>query len=124
MTDTRLPDRWLLGPLVRIKATAFRSYTCALMWSVANRTDGVIRPEDLAYIPGFDPADIPELIGFDLWEPRVHQRGDSWLIMDFKSTQTSRAEHESLERARAKDRERKAKARANKKPESGGKSGG
>jgi hypothetical protein len=122
MTDARLPDRWLLGPLVRLKPTAFRSYVCALMWSVTNRTDGVIRPEDLAYIPGFDPGDIPELVGADLLAQ--HPVADWWLITDFKATQTSRAEWESWERRRAWDRDRKAKARGAEKDVSGGKSRG
>ena len=33
------------------------------MWSVANRTDGMIEPRDLSHIPNLDRADIPELIG-------------------------------------------------------------
>jgi hypothetical protein len=135
MTDTRLPSEWLLGRLVRLKPSAFRSYVCALMWSVANRTDGRIESADLAYIPGFDAADIPELIGSDLWALRVSRgqsggqspgqsAGNWWLIVDFRATQTSRSEHESLERARAKDRERKAKKRAEAKALSGRQSGG
>lgn len=110
MTDARLPDRWLLGPLLRVDVSAFRSFVCSLTWSVANRTDGVIRATDVRHIPGFDAADIPELMAWDLWHP--HGLGEAWLIAEFRATQTSRAEHESLARKRASDRERKAKKRA------------
>jgi len=112
MTDTRLPSEWLLSPLVRMKATAFRSYVCALMWSVANRTDGVIKPEDLAYIPGFDPGDMRELMATGAWKQRKGPFGEWWQIADFKRTQTSRAEHEVLENARRREREKKQRQRA------------
>jgi hypothetical protein len=78
------------------------------MWSVENRTDGVIEPEDLGLIPGFTRCTEDELVAAGLWT-QIERR---WLISEFSSTQTTRAEHEILERARTREREKKARQRA------------
>jgi hypothetical protein len=112
MTNANLPERWLNDLRFRrdqLSDTAFRGYVNALMWSVANRTEGVIRPQDLKYLPDFGRAVIPELIGDDLWEPRGSDRG--WLIVDFATTQTGKDLLEKYEREKAYDRKRKALAR-------------
>jgi len=103
--------------------SGYRSYIAALMYSVANRTDGAIEKSDLPHIPNFDSADIPELVGGDLLEPRA----DAWLIADYSATQSSRSLLESYEHRKAWDRDRKAKqasARHTAQRNSGGVSGG
>ncbi|VBA47905.1 hypothetical protein LAUMK41_00634 [Mycobacterium attenuatum] len=113
MTDAHLPDRWLSDRRFRrprLSDSAYRSYMQALMFAVGNRTEGIIEPSDLPFIPDFDPADIPELIGGDLWEP--HGRaGERWLMVDFAQTQTGRDLLEMYEKRKAWDRSRKAKQR-------------
>jgi hypothetical protein len=42
-----------------------------LAWSVTNRTDGVIEPEDLALIPNFAKDAVKGFIGIGLWAPRA-----------------------------------------------------
>jgi hypothetical protein len=90
MTNANLPERWLNDMRFRRKRLsdgAYRSYMQALMWSVANRTEGIIERGDLEDIPDFDPADVRELMGEGLWQPRGPDRG--WLIADFSTTQTA-----------------------------------
>jgi hypothetical protein len=109
MTDTRLPDRWLTDRRIqRLTDRAYRAFFNALMWSVANRTDGIIEPEDLALIPGFTPCVEDELVAAGVWI----ERNEGWLIADFGGTQTTRAEHQLLEHMRTKAREKKARQRA------------
>jgi hypothetical protein len=109
MTDAHLPDRWLNDRRFRSKRlsdAAYRSYMNALVWSVANRTEGIITRGDLEDIPDFNPAVVPELMGGDLWD--VLGAGDRWLIHDFETTQTGRNLLESYEKRKAWDRKRKA----------------
>jgi hypothetical protein len=110
VTNANLPERWLNDLRFRrdqLSDAAYRGYMNALMWSVANRTDGVIRPQDLKYIPDFDHGVIRGLVNDDLWQPRGPNRG--WLIADFATTQTSRDLVEKYEREKALDRARKAR---------------
>jgi hypothetical protein len=128
MTNANLPDRWLSDRRFRrehLSDPAFRAYVNALMWAVGNRTEGVIEPADLKYIPDFDRAVIPQLERGDLWAKRGAERG--WLIADFATTQTGKDLLESYERRKAWDRQRKAKAQKAKiqaQSESAGKSSG
>ncbi|MDO3100828.1 hypothetical protein P5V93_13005 [Mycobacteroides abscessus subsp. abscessus] len=113
MTDARFPDRWLHDRRMnRLSDGHFRSYVLSLIYAVSNRTDGVVEPEDLATIPKFAPGASKAFVENELWRPR----GNGWLIIDFESTQSSRAALEASEQARNQarinDRERKAKARA------------
>jgi hypothetical protein len=115
MSNANLPDRWLVDRRFRrdqLSDSAYRSYMSALMWAVANRTDGMVEPRDLPHIPNLDPTDIPELIGDDLLELRGRDRG--WFISDYPTTQSSRNLLESYERKKAWDRNRKARATAKK----------
>jgi hypothetical protein len=68
----------------------------------------VIEHRDIEDIPGFDPSCVPPFVDAGLWA-RID---DGWLIADFLSTQTTRAELEQRERNRVKERERKARYRA------------
>lgn len=132
MTDAHLPERWLNDRRFRsrrLSDAGYRSYMNALIWSVANRTEGVIDRGDLEDIPDFNPAVVPELMGDDLWEPLGV--GDRWLISDFETTQTGRDLLASAEKRRAWDRRRKARDRKDRlaaqladDDDSGGSSGG
>ena len=62
MTDARLPEPWLSDRrLSRLSDAHYRSYIQALLFSVSNRTDGVIEPDD-------QPA---------VMQPRVTQRDET-----------------------------------------------
>jgi hypothetical protein len=109
MTDTRLPERFLTDRRIRRLSDAeFRSYVNALVWSVANRTDGVLHDEDLPLIPDVDAAHSAVLAKVELWR-RDRAR---WLIVDYTATQTSKHELEVLDNARRREREKKARQRA------------
>ena len=93
----------------RLSDREWRSYTHALMWSVANRTDGVIEHRDIEDIPGFDPSCVPPFVDAGLWS-RID---DGWLIVDYLSTQSSRAqlERDDLNRERNRERQRRHRAK-------------
>ena len=110
MTDARLPERWLNArKFRRLSDREWRSYTHPLMWSVANRTDGVIEHRDIEDIPDFDPSCVPPFVDGGLWS-RID---DGWLIVDFLSTQSSRAqlERDDLNRERNRERQRRLRAK-------------
>lgn len=112
MTDTRLPESYLMDRrLARLTPEEFRGYISALMWTVANRTNGRIEPDDLALIPWFTGAAITryELLG--LW---AEQGTDGWVIIDWEANQTSRNDLEVLDRARQAERDKKRRQRAEK----------
>lgn len=111
MTDCRMPERWLSDRrLLRLSGDAFKLLGIAMMFSVANRTDGVIDDDDVALLPGVDGAYFAELESNDL----VECTPTGWFLLDFASTQTSREELEKNEESRRLDRERKARERAEK----------
>ena len=115
-----MPDRYLLDRrFVRLPDEHFRSYVLALMWSVSNRTDGEILPDDLGLIPGFRDGSARTLVTEGLWTPREH----GWQITDYMDTQTTRAQFQAMEAKRATDRARQARNRA-KQSGDGGPDGG
>ena len=117
MTDARFPDRWLSDRrLRRLSDAHFRTFVTALIWAVANRTDGVIEREDLALIPNFAANAVREFVDAGLWTPLEQ----GWLITDFMETQTSRAQLQHLEVERTKERDKKARQRAAGKADAGG----
>jgi hypothetical protein len=83
----------------------FRLYAIALMWSVSNRTDGVVEDADLGLLVGVDASAAGELVESGLWR-RVGANGGRYVIVDFASTQTPRDQLEGLERKRQQDRAR------------------
>jgi hypothetical protein len=89
----------------------FRSFVTSLVWSVTNRTDGVIEPEDLELIPRFATDSVRNLLAAGLWEPRGGS-GRGWQIIDFAATQTTAVQLRHLEDNRAKEREKRARQRA------------
>lgn len=109
--DARMPERYLVDRrIVRLPHPARSSYFMATLWSVSNRTDGRIERDDLALIPTFEPTCVDALVAASLWEQ--DDTGDAWMIADYMSTQTSRADFEVLENARRADREKKRRQRA------------
>jgi hypothetical protein len=117
MTDARLPERWLNDRrLQRLTPEHYRSYVNALLWSVANRTDGRIEQEDLGLIPHWSANAAKAFVDAGLFTPQ--SRG--WLIADYAATQTSRDELATLDELRAREREKKARQRAKKKESPGG----
>ena len=103
------PSRWLSDRrLQRLSDAHFRAFVTALVWAVANRTDGVIEREDLALIPNFAPCAVKALVDAGLWTPLAQ----GWCISDFGATQTSREQLAAAEVARVRERDKKARQRA------------
>lgn len=111
MTDARLPAYWLNDlRFDDIGAEAFRLYAAALMWSVSNRTDGLIEDRRLRRLPWTDPACAAELAEVGLWE----RRGEGWFIVDFAKTQTSKLQLDAIDAKKVSERERVKKYRDSK----------
>jgi hypothetical protein len=109
MTDARLPERFLTDRRIRrLSDPEFRTYVNAMVWSVANRTDGVLYVDEPDLIPDVDAAHASAMAKAELWR----RDADRWLIVDFAATQTSRHELEVLDNVRRRDREKKARQRA------------
>lgn len=109
MTDARFPERWLSDKrIMRLSPEHFRAFMTSLAWSVSNRTDGVIEPDDLPLIPHFLMGSAQAFIDAGLWGVREH----GWRIWDYETTQTTARQLAHLEAVRAKDRERQARHRA------------
>lgn len=111
VTDVRLPEKWLNDRrLVKLSDPAYRLFVASLLWSVTNRTDGMIETADLPTIPHVDTSHVSELVAGRLWR----DISGGWVIADYSATQTARGELERLETIRRGDRERKARERATK----------
>lgn len=109
MTDARFPERYLSDRRVlRLTADEFRGWAFATIWSVSNRTDGVILSDELPLIPFMKDPTAQKLEACGLW----NAVDDGWTIADFSQSQTSRHELEVLDNARRRDREKKARQRA------------
>ena len=112
MTDARFPERWLNNAqLQSVSASAYRLYGNALMWAVANRTDGHLPSTALAMIPHATKEDAGELETVSLW---LDDGAGGWLIVGYEHTQTTRAQLEAAEQARAHERDKKARQRKHK----------
>ncbi|EPQ76924.1 hypothetical protein [Mycobacterium marinum] len=109
MTDARFPDRWLSDRRIqRLSDAHFRAFITSLAWSVSNRTDGLIEPEDLGLIPNFAAASAKAFVDAGLWTPL----DKGWRITDYMSTQTSSDQLAAADAARVREREKKARQRA------------
>lgn len=103
MTDARFPERWLNDRRVlRLSDVDFRTFVTTLVWSVANRTDGRLEPDDLALLPGARDA-APRLTQAGLWETT----NGTVTIIDYDDTQTSSEQFDAIDERRRRDRERK-----------------
>ena len=108
MTDARLPESLLMDRNVNtLPAEAWRSYTHSLMWSVSNRTDGIILTGELGMIPMFRAGDEIILEKAGLWTRLDHV----WKITRFELEQTTRQQLEASERGRLADRDRQRRHR-------------
>lgn len=109
MTDARFPERWLNDRRFnRLTDAAYRTYAMALIWSVANRTDGQLDDADIQLIPRYSNESVRTLESEGLWE----RCSTGWLIVDFPDTQTSRDELVVLENNRRRVRDKKRRQRA------------
>lgn len=115
MTDARHPERWLNDRRIQqLSSEAFFAFSNALLWSVSNRTDGIIKHADLELIPRCKSGHADELVESKLWK----QRRDGWLIVDYRATQRSRKQLENDDKYRERERERVARVRAYKREQS------
>jgi hypothetical protein len=111
VTDARYPERWLNDRrILRLSDPAFRLFVTALVWSVANRTEGVIDEADLSLIPQVDGDRSAELAKAGLW----HREHDTWVIDCFADSQTSKSQLDGLDLKRRQDALRAATYRARK----------
>lgn len=114
MTDARFPDRWLNDRrILRLSPEHFRAFVLSLTWTVSNRTDGRVEVEDLDMMPACSVDTAAALVDAGLWEPA--DDGTGWQIVDFLSTQTSRAQLEGLELKKRQDADRAKNYRQRKK---------
>lgn len=115
MSDLRFPYRWIADRRLNgLSDGAFRGFVNSFVWSVEQRTDGMIQADDVQLIPRLRQEHIDEFVRREVW---LSTGPDMWLIVDYVGTQTTRAEFEVLENARRTDREKKARLRAKKKAE-------
>jgi hypothetical protein len=116
MTDARMPERLLVDRRFRrLSDSAFRLYWLAMLWSVSNRTEGVICDDDLPDLTalGVDIGLIPDLAKTD--PPLWRHHADCWLICDYERDQTSAHVLDVMDNVRRAEREKKARQRARKK---------
>lgn len=103
MTDARFPERWLNDRRFRrLSADEFRTFSMALLWTVANRTDGELLAEDLPYIPDAVADHAGRLVEVGLWAPTRA----GWFILDFEGTQTSKGQLDGLDARKRQDADR------------------
>lgn len=108
MTDTRMPQRWITDTrFTRLSGDAFKLFTFGLMFSVANRREGLLLDDDLPDLPRVSLDRASELERAGLWT----RESAGWRIAEHAATQTSITELEAAERARIAARERKARQR-------------
>jgi hypothetical protein len=96
----------------RLSADLYRAYSMSLLYAVSNRTDGYLTADDLDAVPHFKTEHVGSLVSAGLW---TADDAGGWVITDYMTTQTSKAQLEAAEIARAKDADRKARERAAKK---------
>lgn len=109
LMDARLPVQWLVDRRIqRLSDADYRAFVNALIWAVANKTDGVVDDADLALIAGISDTAPAAFVAAELWTALEN----GWLITDFASTQTSRSEHEVLAKIRDRERLKKQRQRA------------
>lgn len=111
MTDARYPERWLSDRrILRLSDAAHRLFVTALVWSVSNRTDGLLTSEDLdlmLVVRPATPGEAAELVDAGLWE----YADNGWRMVDYLNTQTDRDTLDALEVRRRSDRDRQAARR-------------
>lgn len=100
--DSRFPSHWLMDYRVQsLSPEAFRVLVNANTWSVSNRSDGEIPIQYLGMIPHANEKLAEELVSAGLWTPT----SVGWLIIDYGTYQTSRAQMDALEHKRRQEAE-------------------
>ncbi|WFR72489.1 hypothetical protein P9209_00155 [Prescottella defluvii] len=116
MTDARFPERWLNDRRFnRLSDREFRAFAYTLLWSVANKTDGLLEDADLPMVPLFEGSHADQFARQGIWE----RRPGGWFIVDFPETQTSKLELEQKSNARETARLKKQRQRQKSKSDSG-----
>ena len=104
-----MPERYLNDRRIqRLSDGAFRAFVCATMWSVSNRTDGLLEEHDLPLIPGMSVEYVQDLIKADL----LALVPEGYMLTEFSTTQTTKDQLVAAEEARIADRDRKRRERA------------
>ena len=109
MTDTRLPDAWLLNPaLDKFSHEAWRLFTRALMFCNQQGTDGEIESLYMRHIwPWGDPSTyVFELIDSG-W---LQQTGKGFVIPDWEAKGQSPASQVAAYREKARLRQQKSRS--------------
>jgi len=99
MTDSRLPDTWLLNPVLdKFSHEAWRLFTRALMFCNQQGTDGEIDPLYIRHIwPYGDPSEpVDELLASGWFE----RRGSGLMIPEWEAKGQSTADEVEARRAR------------------------
>lgn len=109
MTDARFPERWLNDRRVMtLPAEDFRAFMLSIAWCAANRTDGEITADDLAIMPWLISCPPARMVAAGLW----NTTSDGWLVLDWPTHQSTRAQLEAAQEARVKARERQRRHRS------------
>jgi hypothetical protein len=114
--DARFPTHYLNDRrVIRLSPEGFRLLVLGTAWAVTNRTDGRVEVDDLSLVPFASLTNAHELTKAGLWAAVE----GGWTIVDYPTTQTSRAQLDGLDQRRRTDAERQARRRAkSKNPES------
>lgn len=110
MTDTRLPDKWLLNPtLDSLSDGAWRVWTRALIWCNQQGTDGDIPSLYLRYIyPWSDPSEyLLELLNIG-W---LEETENGFAIPDWEGKGQSLAAHVTARRETNRLRQQNLRAK-------------
>lgn len=98
--DSRFPSHWLVDYRVQsLSPEAFRLLVNANTWSVSNRSDGHVPGQHLGTIPHATKELAEELVSVGLWT----ETHTGWLISDYGTYQTSRAQLDALEHKRRQE---------------------
>jgi len=100
--DMRYCERWMNDRRVlRLNDLEHRGFVLAMTWSVSNRTDGVITAGDLPYLPQPVTRETLEaLCRAGLASEELAGDEVVWVMTDYSTSQTSRAEFDSMTAAR------------------------
>lgn len=108
MTDSRLPEQWLLSPkMLELSDAAWRVFTNALMWCNSQGTDGDLPSRYVKYTyPTGDPSEyVLELLEVGLLE----QTEEGFVIPDWEGLGQSPASQVAAYRENNKLRQQKAR---------------
>lgn len=108
MTDTRLPEQWLLSPkMLELSDGAWRVFTNALIWCNSQGTDGDLPARYVKYTyPGGDPSEyVLELLEVGL----VEETENGFVIPDWVEMGQSPAAQVAAYRENSRLRQQKSR---------------